>query len=181
MGAPPIMVCASTLSRVRRPRLYWANVALEDHPSYTWAQHRLYSEVVFEESPEPLEKVVDAGWTWPAGDSDDQQKLPTFTRAIPRKRPPAQPAGLLKCDEATVARWKGDQMKYPPYTYQHQFLFSSKESPETKRVASVTESQQVTPKPCLRKKPEPRKRLSNRRPRGRQPLETAFMQWWWPA
>lgn len=143
LGAPPIMVCASTLSRVRRPRLYWANVALEDHPSYTWAQHRLYSEVVFEESPEPLEKVVDAGWTWPAGESDDQQKLPTFTRAIPRKRPPAQPAGLLKCDEATVARWKGDQMKYPPYTYQHQFLFSSKESPETKRVASVTERERL--------------------------------------
>jgi hypothetical protein len=42
-----------------------------------------------------------------------------------------------------VARWKGDQMKYPPYTYQHQFLFSSKESPETKRVASVTERERL--------------------------------------
>ena len=123
LGAQPLKVCSGGLSRVRRPRLYWSNVELEEHSSYTTEAHQLWTEVHFEEQVEPLELVADEGWWWPAGAEDDAAKLPTFTRAIPRERPPAVPAGIQSCDEATIKRWKEDSMKYPPYTYRKEFLF----------------------------------------------------------
>eukprot|EP00435_Cladocopium_sp_Y103_P034012 s218_g8.t1 len=142
LGARPVLACASALSRVRRPRLYWCNVHLEDHPSYTWAEHKLYGEVIFQEEMEPLEKVCDDGWSWPAGTEDENQKLPTFTRAIPRVKPPPYPAGLASCSKETLRFWREDQMKYPPYTYQAPFLFK-KVGGEEKRVASVTERERL--------------------------------------
>eukprot|EP00438_Fugacium_kawagutii_P002160 Skav219901 [mRNA] locus=scaffold841:268590:273317:+ [translate_table: standard] len=58
-----------------------------------------YDEVIFEEKPEPMEKVADKGWSWSGGEADDSLRLPTFTRAIPRDRPPPAPAGLSSCSE----------------------------------------------------------------------------------
>ena len=139
LGAKPILACSSGLSRVRRPRLYWSNVKLEDHQSFTRAHFELYDEVIFEESPEPLEKVADAGWHWPHGEVDDQLRLPTFTRAIPRRRPPPDPAGIGSCDETTLDRWRKDQMKFPPYTYKEEYLFATRGSMEGTRVASSAE------------------------------------------
>ena len=45
-------------------------------------------------------------------------------KAIPRKFPPKNPAGLHKCDEATVDRWKADEYRCPPYQYKEQFLLT---------------------------------------------------------
>ena len=143
LGTKPLLVCASGLSRVRRPRLYWSNVTLEDHGSFTRAHHDLYDEVIFEEEPEPLSLVPDEGWHWPDGEADESLRLPTFTRAIPRKRPPAEPAGLKSCDEETVQRWKADRMKYPPYTYQEKFLMARSGSSQGERVASVGERERL--------------------------------------
>ena len=120
LGSKPVLACSSGLSRVRRPRLYWSNIRIEDHGSYTRAHYGLYDELIFEEAPEPME----AGWHWPGGVADEELRLPTFTRAIPRRRPPAQPAGLSSCDAETVKRWQKDRMKFPPYTYQEKFLFA---------------------------------------------------------
>eukprot|EP00438_Fugacium_kawagutii_P004912 Skav217251 [mRNA] locus=scaffold47:369148:372975:- [translate_table: standard] len=135
----PVLVCSSGLSRVRRPRLFWANVELDDHPSFQRRSHKLYDEVVFEEATEPLEKVGDAGWTWKHGAEDETLRLPTFTRAIPRKKPPPSPAGLSTCDEETVKRWQGDKMKFPPYTYRREFLWEKVDEPDELRVASANE------------------------------------------
>eukprot|EP00438_Fugacium_kawagutii_P027179 Skav234838 [mRNA] locus=scaffold1428:135350:140785:- [translate_table: standard] len=141
LGLRPIKCCASGLSRVRRPRLFWCNIAMEDHECYTMKWHKLYHEVVFDERPEPLVHVPDPGWNWPAGKHDEDAKLPTFTRAIPRSRPPASPAGISKCSESTLKRWREDRMKYPPYTYAPAFLFA-KEG-ENSRVATCTERERL--------------------------------------
>lgn len=82
---------------------------------------------------EPLEAIPDPGWGWPGGELDENLKLPTFTRAIPRSRPPPAPAGLSSCSEETVQKWKSDKMKFPP-----QYLFRHKETGDT-RVASAGE------------------------------------------
>ena len=143
LGSKPLLVCSSGLSRVRRPRLYWSNVALEDHGSFTREHFGLYDAVVFEEHSEPIGKVADEGWKWTAGEEDDQLKLPTFTRAIPRRKPPVEPAGLKSCDEATVRLWQGDRMKFPPYTYLPQYLFEKQDGSGSKRVASVGERERL--------------------------------------
>lgn len=68
------------------------------------------------------------GWSLPGAELDEGLRLPTFTRAIPRKKPPPNPAGIHQCDDQTLRRWKGDEMKFPPYTYQPQFLFRHRDS-----------------------------------------------------
>ena len=139
----PIMMCPSGLSRVRRPRLFWCNIDLEDHGSFSRCGHQLYDEVEFEEAVEPLGKIPMKGWCWPAGEKEEDLRLPTFTRAIPRVKPPAFPAGLESCDDETKKLWERDAMKYPPYTYKAQFLFQSLEHPGRKRVAVAEERERL--------------------------------------
>ena len=133
-----VEVCASDISRVRRPRLYWSGCGLDDHGSFRREAGERAEVVRLLGDKEPLEAIPDPGWGWPGGELDDNLKLPTFTRAIPRSRPPPAPAGLGSCSEETVQKWKSDKMKFPPYTYQPQFLFRHRETGDT-RVASAGE------------------------------------------
>lgn len=89
---------------------------------------------------EPLDKIPDEGWRWKAAEKADEIKLPTFTQAIPRKRPPPSPAGITS---KTLDKWKEDRMKFPPYTYDEKYLFSCKQLPGKTRVASSTERERL--------------------------------------
>eukprot|EP00438_Fugacium_kawagutii_P032030 Skav203167 [mRNA] locus=scaffold371:249779:253293:+ [translate_table: standard] len=143
LGVKPLKACSSHHSRVRRPRLFWANLKMLDHPSYTrWVSDQ-YDEVVFEGPTEPIELIADEGWRWKGGEADEELRLPTFTRAIPRKKPPPTPAGIAQCSESTLALWKKDEMKFPPYTYREEFLFHNKKLPGQVRVASATERERL--------------------------------------
>ena len=143
LGRKPLYMCPSSFSRVRRPRLFWTNVDVEDHESFSREFHRLYDVIGFSGPLEDLEVVLEKGWHWPSGDVDERLRWPTFTRAIPRSHPPARPAGLNQCDEETLARWKGDMMRYPPYTYQPQFLVKRRDGTEEPRVLRSTEREKL--------------------------------------
>ena len=132
LGCRPVHVCSGCLSWVRRPRLYWSNVALDQ-----LNHHELYDVLEFNEELEPLGSVCDEGWFWPAAEVNKNPRLPTFT--LPRRNPPKEPAGLQSCDRSTIDRWKEDRMKFPPYTYRPEFLFHHATGEEVKRVASATE------------------------------------------
>ena len=47
---------------------------------------------------------IKPGWRWPAEGTG--VKFPTFMKSIVRATPPPFPAGLAKCDRATVCRWE---------------------------------------------------------------------------
>lgn len=87
------LACSGEISHVRRPRFFWfdtellpiADVWLEPGCNY------LVVRAVGEK--EPQESWVAPGWRWVSG--SDPVPLPTFTRAIPRKKPPYAPAENL--------------------------------------------------------------------------------------
>lgn len=39
-----------------------------------------------------------------------------------RQRPPPRPAGINRCDNDTLARWKSENFKFPPYHYLSQYI-----------------------------------------------------------
>eukprot|EP00438_Fugacium_kawagutii_P005653 Skav226155 [mRNA] locus=scaffold3275:8981:13610:+ [translate_table: standard] len=139
----PIKACSSKLSRVRRPRLFWSSVKMRDHPSFARLGLAHYDEIELQAEVEPLKSIPDMGWRWKAAEEDEELKLPTFTRAIPRKKPPPSPAGYHLCDEGTLKRWRLDKMKFPPYTYQEAYLFSCRQLPGMARVASASERERL--------------------------------------
>ncbi len=133
-----LRVCSGDLSWVRRPRLYWSSAEMDDHPSFERQHGEVYDVLKFRGETEPLELVCSPGWSLPGAELDGSLRLPTFTRAIPRKKAPPQPAGIQQCDDQTLRRWKADHMKFPPYTYQPQYLFRHLED-ERVRVANAQE------------------------------------------
>ncbi len=52
----------------------------------TVLEHEGYSEVMMSGPLEPLSVCVATDWRWPEGEKDSSLRLPTFTRALPRKR-----------------------------------------------------------------------------------------------
>lgn len=138
----PVEVCASNLSWVRRPRLYWGSVEIEDDGSFIREDGPVADRLVFEEERERLGSILEPGFGWPGHELDPGLRLPTFTRAIPRSRPPPQPAGIKGCDEETLRRWREAKMMYPPYTFRPEFLFRNEATGES-RVANASEREML--------------------------------------
>ena len=142
LNMTPIEVCASDLSWVRRPRLYWCGVPMHDHESFVREEGPVADRVRFVGQKEPLEHVLEKGWEWPGQQLDADARLPTFTRAIPRSRPPPQPAGIRQCDQATVDLWRENHMMFPPYTFKPEFLMREV-STGKKRVVNADERESL--------------------------------------
>jgi len=134
----PVEMCTSDHSWVRRPRLYWCGEEIDDHPCFVKEVNGSREKLRVQIPPEPLEAVLSPGWGWPGSEMDPDVRLPTFTRAIPRAKAPPRPAGLERCDERTIARWKEAKMMFPPYTFLPQYLFRQ-ESGDKSRVANAEE------------------------------------------
>ena len=43
-------------------------------------------------------------------------------KAIVRVRPPIRPAGIEKCDQATLQRYQADSFRFPPYQYKEGYI-----------------------------------------------------------
>ena len=112
LGWEPHLVDSCHFSRAKRPRLLWVD---------------LFTELRFHGPTEPLALFLQQGAAWPAGEEDRGLRFPTFTRAIPRTRPPSHPAGLSKADGEARARWEADRFRFPPYTYQAAFMIQEKD------------------------------------------------------
>ena len=122
LGMEPLLVEAGNFSRVRRPRLYWVDPKPKLLEGTKMKEEELYTKVTYDAPPEPLELVFEEGVTWPGEELFPGLKFPTFTRCIPRKRPPPSPAGLAFISEAEKERWAQDGFRYPPYTYETKYM-----------------------------------------------------------
>ena len=118
----PYMVDAQYLSRARRPRLFWVSPEPGFVEEVETVEHQSYTQLVYRATPEPLALFLEDGCEWEAGLGNDKARFPTFTRAIPRSRPPPDPAGLSGTGPAGQARWESDRFRYPPYTYKDEYM-----------------------------------------------------------
>ena len=137
LGMHPLLVDAKHLSRARRPRLFWLSVPLIKQEEVEMHQGELYDEIIYGAATEPMHAVLEEGWEWISGQRDTALRFPTFTRSIPRAKPPKAPAGLDSCGEETLARWRADQFRFPPYTYAEEFLIRNAQG--TMRTLSASE------------------------------------------
>ena len=126
-GMRPVLVDAQHLSRARRPRLFWISVHLVPVEEVEMFEKEHFDVVNYKADPEPLVVFLEEGCDWPGGLRDRSLKFPTFTRSIPRSRPPPDPVGLAQADAGARARWESEGFRYPPYTYHDDFMILSKE------------------------------------------------------
>ena len=175
----PVMACASDVSRARRPRLYWSSSGVDDHGSFSREYYGKIERLKLEGPVEPLEMVADPGWRWPEAEVNDMAKLPTFTRAIPRKKPPHSPAGISACDELTLERWRKDKMQFPHYTYKPQWLFRAEDG-SGERVANANERELLMGFPkgytlaLFKKKPKDESEATDQEVRRKAALGNSF-------
>ena len=85
-----------------------------------------YTVVRIEGEKEPADVWVAPGWQWVS--KHNPVALPTFTRSIPRRRPPVAPAGISHTPEETKQRWREDSFRYPPYTYKPEYCLTDEVS-----------------------------------------------------
>ena len=121
-GWDQFLCCAGTISHVRRPRFFWLSSQNFDGCGVMSTPGCGYRTLYFYGKKEPPALWVSPGWSWVS--QDDPVSLPTFTRAIPRVRPPRDPAGLYHSPPDAVERWKVDGHRYPPYTYKLEYCLT---------------------------------------------------------
>ena len=61
-------------------------------------------------------------WLAPGATFPQDGELPTLVRCIPRRQPPFKPAGLARCDEATLERWRRARYCYAPHQFAQQYM-----------------------------------------------------------
>lgn len=108
------LLCSGGLSRVRRPRFFWVSEELDWEDIAVVEPGQGYRTAHITAPFEPEEAWVSPGWSW-LGAPDTP--FPTFTRSIPRVRPPKDPAGIHHTPDEAITRWREDDYRYPPYTY----------------------------------------------------------------
>jgi hypothetical protein len=139
LAMKPLLVDARHLSRARRPRLFWMSVPLVSHEEVEVHQGNLFDEVIYGAATEPMHAILTEGWEWTPGERDSGLRFPTFTRAIPRKRPPKEPAGLSVASEEAKSRWQADLFRFPPYTYNSEYMVTDDQGQKRPLLASERE------------------------------------------
>eukprot|EP00435_Cladocopium_sp_Y103_P061038 s161_g22.t1 len=118
LGVEPIALCPSDAMPYNRPRLAWVSSAVHAGPGVRLEHMGDYVRVWMEAAPIPDEAWLDKGWRRCCSSTP----LPTFMKAIRRRQPPPQPAGIHRCEADALARWRSDGFKFPPYQYRRQYL-----------------------------------------------------------
>jgi len=123
LGVEPYALCPSDLLPYNRPRLAWVSERLEEGPGIRLERLDGFTRVWMSGAGITDEQWITPGWKR----YDGHGKLPTFMKAIARLRPPDRPAGVARCDESAIARWRSDSFRFPPYQYKLDNLLESED------------------------------------------------------
>lgn len=127
MGVIPYRLDCADAVPMRRPRFAWTSEKLETvFPDVSVEAKRYWNEVTAQ-APYPLQhQWISDNFQWKGGEQG--VVLPTCMKSIPRAAPPPKPAGLEKCTQGAIQRWREDSFRYPPYQYDGKYVFTSHES-----------------------------------------------------
>ena len=136
LGMEPILIDTTAFSQSRRPRLFWVDWSVKARGEEQLVQHKGYQEWIFP----PLLENRD-WWLDNLCKRESRHPLPTLTRALPRKSPPKQPAGLQEASGAAIDRWTGDNFRFQVYNYEQ---YNMVEKPDgTLRLPSLMERERL--------------------------------------
>eukprot|EP00438_Fugacium_kawagutii_P017668 Skav201285 [mRNA] locus=scaffold2058:294887:297451:+ [translate_table: standard] len=114
----PLRLDAADCTPISRPRYAWVSKAVSPTDGVVLIAREGYVQVEMAAVFPPAEHWLEPGWFL----NDHQVKFATFMKSIPRWEPPPVPAGLHRCDEATLERWRSDDFRFPPYQYKQRNL-----------------------------------------------------------
>lgn len=123
LGVEPLMLCPSDILPYNRPRLAWCSTPVSAGKGVTLEPLDGYVRVHMKGTPVADHQWLQPGWRR----CDPSQPLATFMKSIKRRQPPPLPAGLRRCDERTVSRWRSDEFRFPPYQYSERNLVRDSE------------------------------------------------------
>ena len=109
----PILLDCTAFSNCRRPRLFWVDWPVHARGDEEMVDHEGFQEWKF---PGLLEDKK--WWLEPGCVHDHEGPLPTFTRALPKRTPPKQAAGLSTASDEAIERWRLDSHKFQVYQYE---------------------------------------------------------------
>eukprot|EP00973_Karenia_brevis_P088468 12266957-Karenia_brevis.AAC.1 len=116
----PFALDGGCFSDVNRPRLFW----LYPQPQWRWhcqvedRGHYFLLRPVGWKMMTEWWKPVDASWN----NLDEDPRMPTLMRCIPKKKPTFKPAGIDQCGEDDLLRWRNAQWCFPPYHFKEKHL-----------------------------------------------------------
>lgn len=121
MGCQPYWLDSIDAVPMRRPRLCWTNVTVENcMDGISCMQERRWTKISAKAPYPRTEQWLEPGWYWP-GESQCEG-FPTCMRAVPKDSPPAFPAGLHRADQDCRQRWEAAEYIFPPYQFRSEFL-----------------------------------------------------------
>ncbi|CAK0839771.1 unnamed protein product, partial [Prorocentrum cordatum] len=116
LGHQPDRVEAGCIAHCYRDRLCW----IDENLLCEWQGDVSFSDGVkmihVPGGPGPARRWLSQDLKW-AGDADEQFRLPTFLRWIPRRAPGKFPTGLQRCSEEELQIWRDFEYCYAPYQF----------------------------------------------------------------
>ena len=115
--------CSSGCSLVERPRYYYTSSHLVPDQDVNFRVCSQGTVIDIRAATEPHAIWLSSPWEWLSGVANTHLRFPMFTRSLPRKTPPDH-VDVSSLRESVFQRWAAEQFKFPPQTYNEQFLLS---------------------------------------------------------
>lgn len=103
--------------------LAWISKEVRVTAGITLVDYGDYVEVIMKATFPEVHCWIRPGWDM----VEKGVTYPTFMKSIRRYRPPPAPAGLSRCDEGTINRWRSDEYRFPPYQYSRKYMLRNGE------------------------------------------------------
>ena len=140
LGVRPVVACASDISQARRRQYYWASWRFMPAPGVEIEERAETWSATFTAEIPDSQLWVTKGWEM-AGSPD--VRLPTFMRALPKRKEIYLPSGISLTPAQARGRWKAHKWRYPPYHYKTEFCLRKRRQPRLLRVLNADKRETV--------------------------------------